>query len=101
VAITDHTKSSTSVMFNVPSDFKKFTFDYNNSKFIECDEQLVYRNQRYSYMQNQELNLNVSKDLSYLSQILVSRYKHFWLSGGTLLGNFHTSFISSSMFLKE
>lgn len=92
MVLTDHSKSSNSIKFNVPDNINKHEFDYKNSEFLECNGQMATGNQQQSYQQNSALNFNVSQDLSYLSEYLTSKYKHYWLSGGTLLGKFSRSF---------
>lgn len=75
---------------NVPSDINKFLFDYNNSKFLECNRTAVEANfkaSKYKYFQNETINQRVKHTLKYLTNVLESSNKHYWLTGGTLLGN--------------
>jgi len=75
--------------FNVPSDIKKFLFDYNHSRFLECNTQLAKKNIEKlgkKYAQNENKNKMVTKVTEHMSGTLENFYKHYWLAGGTLLG---------------
>jgi hypothetical protein len=75
----------------IPSNLKKFLFDYNVSKFIECNRTLAVNNLRLlgdSYKQNVDRNKMLSPVMSHISKTLEGLYKHYWLAGGTLLGIF-------------
>ena len=75
--------------FNVPSNLKKFLFDYDHSRFLECNTQLAKKNIEKlgkKYAQNEKKNKMVTKVTEHLSDSLEGFYKHYWLAGGTLLG---------------
>lgn len=75
--------------FNVPSDFKKFLFDYDHSKFLECNSFLAKKNFEKlgtKYAQNEKKNNMISPVIEHISNSLEEYYKHYWLAGGTLLG---------------
>ena len=73
----------------IPANIKKFIFDYNVSKFIECNRTLADHNLRVigeKYKQNEERNKMLLPVMSHISKTLERLYKHYWLAGGTLLG---------------
>ena len=73
----------------IPDNLKRFFYDYNHSKFIECNSEMVKRNYELSnetYFQNKTLNEQRKPCLVYIAQQLESMYKTYWLSSGTLLG---------------
>lgn len=75
--------------FNMPSDLKRFLFDYQNSKFLECNTYLAKKNIEKigkKYAQNEKKNKMISPVIEHLSNSLEGFYKHYWLAGGTLLG---------------
>ncbi len=75
--------------FYVPSKLKQFLFDYDHSKFIECNREMAKMNLKKigpSYAQNIKRNKMISKVTEHISDTLDSFYKHYWLAGGTLLG---------------
>ena len=77
--------------FNVPTDVKRFLFDYDHSKFIECNKFLTKKNLDTlgdSYAQNEVRNAMITPITKYISNSLESYYKHYWLAGGTLLGKY-------------
>ena len=70
----------------VPKDIKKFLFDYDHSKFIECNREMARDLISESYHQNQRINKEVEPNMIYITKKLESLNIHYWLSGGTLLG---------------
>ena len=73
----------------VPSNIKNFLFDYNVSKFLECNRTLADANLRKmgdKYKPNIERNNMLLPVMSHMSKTLEGLYKHYWLAGGTLLG---------------
>ena len=77
-------------VLRIPKDTKRFLFDYEHSKFIECNRSMAlnvavkYKN----YTQNEALNTRITPCMSYISQKLEKLKKRYWLAGGTLLGEF-------------
>jgi hypothetical protein len=74
----------------VPSNLKFFLFEYKNSKFIECnqdlrDEIFKIKGKNYSYLNATKEN-NAISVLEYIAKSLESLYKNYWISSGTLLG---------------
>jgi hypothetical protein len=77
------------ILFNLPSDIKKLLFDYNHSKFLECNTNLAKKNLEKigkKYNQNEKKNKMISVVTEHLSETLEKFEKHYWLAGGTLLG---------------
>jgi hypothetical protein len=75
--------------FYVPSNMKRFTFEYNHSTFIECNRDLARANLRkLGPKHNQDLKKNkmILPVVTHISETMESMYKHYWLAGGTLLG---------------
>ena len=72
--------------FNLPVNIKKFLFDYEHSRFIECNEVMAKANLNNNYQQNLTQLKLIQPSLQYIVQFLESINKHYWLSGGTLLG---------------
>lgn len=73
----------------MPSDLNRFLFDYENSKFIECNSEAVQENlkaSKYSYVQNETYNNMIKPRLRYMADVFESAYKHYLLTGLTLLG---------------
>ncbi len=72
--------------FYIPSDIKKYFFDYEHSEFIECNKKLQFINSNPGYLQNDKMNKMISPSMEYISRSLEGAFKRYWLSGGTLLG---------------
>jgi len=72
--------------FNVPSNIKKYLFDYEHSEFIECNKQLQAVNSNSNYVQNNAMNRRVWPAMDYIARSLEGLSRHYWLGGGTLLG---------------
>ena len=70
----------------VPMDIERFHYDYEHSKFLECNRELARQVLVGTYKQNNEKNKRLSKPASHIQDILQSFNKHYWLAGGTLLG---------------
>ena len=72
-------------MFSVPDNLKKFLFDYEQSRFIECNRTLANNNVKLmgaNYTQNSKRNKMISGVITHISDSLESFYKHYWLAGG-------------------
>jgi hypothetical protein len=73
----------------IPSDVKRFLFDYSHSIMLKCNQSLADENFKLSngkYKQNLRKNSKILPGFKYLIQKLESSYKSYWLDGGTLLG---------------
>jgi hypothetical protein len=72
----------------LPSNIKQFLYNYENSKFIECNQDLVQINKfrKEKYEQNMTKNEVMMSSLKYVTRFLEDNQKHYWLFGGTLLG---------------
>jgi hypothetical protein len=76
-------------LFRIPLDLDRYLFDYDHSKFIECNSSLAIRSIQINekkYEQNAEKNAKISKVIEYISEKLENFSKHYWLAGGSLLG---------------
>jgi hypothetical protein len=71
----------------VPSNIKFFLFEYDHSKFLECNKAL---SKNISIDKGYKIDVKrdaiIAKGLVYLASYLESIYKHYWLASGTLLG---------------
>ena len=75
--------------FYVPSNLESFLFEYDHSKFLECNREMAKANLRRmgpTYRQNLKRNKMIAKVTEHISDTLESFNKHYWLAGGTLLG---------------
>ncbi len=73
----------------IPDNIDRFVYDYEHSKFIECNSKLANENYELSngaYSQNTEKVKKLMPCLIYLADELENMYKHYWMSSGTLLG---------------
>lgn len=71
----------------MPGKLKQFKFDYDKSKFIECNRQLAMGNKRKDkYMQNMDKSSRIIPRMVYVTRYLESIYTNYWLAAGTLLG---------------
>lgn len=87
-SIQDYTDEN-SFIFKIPNSLKRFLFDYDHSKFIECNSTLAKRRIQVDgvkYEQNREKNEQILKVIEYISEKLEGFSKHYWLAGGSLLG---------------
>lgn len=66
----------------IPSNINTFLFDFQNSKFIECNTTLT------KITQDKIKNKKFVKVLKYVTSKLENMNKRYWLSSGTLLGRF-------------
>jgi hypothetical protein len=76
-------------LFMVPSNIKRFLFEYEHSVFIECNRDLARKNiEKLGPKYNQDIKKNrmILPVVKHISQTLESNYVHYWLAGGTLLG---------------
>jgi hypothetical protein len=73
---------------NIPSDFKRFLFDYNNSEFIECNRTLFKMNAKLlqNSKRNKTLKSLLATRLHSVTSKLEDYHKSYWLAAGTLLG---------------
>lgn len=79
-------KDSENIQIYIPSPIKQFLFDYDHSKFIECNHKLSIINAK-DIEKNRNKLTKVFNSLSYLTKSLESMHKHYALLEGTLLGN--------------
>ncbi len=78
-------KYSQNIQTYIPSPVKQFLFDYDHSKFIECNHDLSIINAK-DIEKNKNKLIKVFNSLSYLTKSLESMHKHYALIEGTLLG---------------
>jgi hypothetical protein len=74
----------------IPENLKKFFYDYNHSKFLECNSEMAKMNfflSNGTYRQNDTLNTKVKPCFVNIAQELENMLVPYWLSSGTLLGN--------------
>lgn len=96
-------------LIKVTENIDKFLFDYQHSKFIECNSELASNyTSSGKYEQKEDLNKRITPCMIELADTLESMYKRYWLSSGTLLGWYrqcgiiaHTTDIDFSMSIKE
>ena len=73
----------------VPENIKRYLYDYDHSKFIECDQELA-KNISSLYdgvlKQNDTMNKKLMPCMVKLVQTLEGMYKNYWLTSGTILG---------------
>ena len=77
-------------------------FDYNHSRFLECNTQLAKKNLEKigkKYIQNEKKNKMISVVTGHLSETLEKFEKHYWLAGGTLLGKFLFKILFNTIFI--
>lgn len=72
----------------VPSNINKFLFDYNVSKFLECNRTMALNLQNLNDKYRQDLikNKMLLPVITHIMSTLEGLSKHYWLAGGTLLG---------------
>ena len=97
--------------FYVPSNLKRFAFDYDHSVFIECDTELAEKTQGPNgpnYNQNADKNTEMMMTLQYVVGTMSFHKKNYWLHAGTLLGWYrdcgilpHANDIDLAMFAEE
>ena len=73
------------VKLSIPMPIQQFLFDYNHSKFLECNFELSKMHAK-EIEKNMKKIKNVLKSLNYLTKTLESMQKHYSLLEGTLLG---------------
>ena len=66
-------------------DTKHFLYQYNNSKFIECNHKLAQSTSKFQKQNPTKNQLYVSR-FKYVKDFLESNQKVYWLIAGTLLG---------------
>lgn len=69
----------------IPKNIQKFLYDYEHSKFIECNRTLADSLQQ-TYAQNVDKSVKIVQSLKYLTLKLEEMYKNYWITSGTLLG---------------
>ena len=77
------------VIILVPSNINKFLYDYNHSALRECNRELAELNFKLSnrsYKQNNAKNAKMLPGIHYLTSVLESKLKPYWVASGTLLG---------------
>ena len=70
----------------MPTNPGKFVYDYQYSKFIECNRtsaDIVMQ----KYPQNIEKNKNLISSMMYIRSVIEGMRKPYWLMSGTVLGN--------------
>jgi hypothetical protein len=70
-------------LFRVPTDLDQFMYDYDHSKFVECDCDLA---RNATNKQDYGKNSKAMSLLAYVVDYLHSIQKHFFLFGGSLIG---------------
>ncbi len=81
--------SSGDQSISIPNNLRKFLYNYNHSRFLEClqntenfNKKLIEKNEK----QNITKNAMIKPYLKYLKDYFESLYKNYWLISGTLLG---------------
>ncbi len=75
--------------FYIHSNLKHFLYEYENSKFLECNRTMLKENQKKlgpSYAIDEKKKNRIASDIEYVANSLESFYKKYWLDSGTLLG---------------
>lgn len=73
----------------IPSDLKKFLYDYDHSVMRECNSLLAAENLKLSngkYKQNLKKNSRVLPGLKYIIEKFETNFKSYWIDSGSLLG---------------
>ncbi len=73
----------------MPSNIKKFLYDYKYSKFLECNYKLAKKlkeKQGANYTENKERNVKILTGLRKFNEVMNDLYIPYTLFGGTLLG---------------
>jgi hypothetical protein len=79
----------------IPENLDRFFYDYDHSKFLECNSELAQQNYQLSngnYAQNTFRNERMMPCFVHAIQQLESMYKNYWLSSGSLLGKNYLKF---------
>ena len=77
--------SKENIQFYVPTPLHKFFYDYNHSKFLECNQELANKNQLALNKDDKNLD-KILNSLNYLTKNLEEMKKNYALVQGTLLG---------------
>ena len=72
--------------YNIPNKLPNFLFDYNHSRFVECNRELAVATLSLNFTQNKTLNNRINSNVNYFQTSLLDLKKRYWLAGGTLLG---------------
>ncbi len=82
----------------LPKNLKTFLYHYKYSKFIECNRTIADSNiglnvsqkngKIIEYKQNTKKNDDIMQGLTYLAKVFERLDKPYWISDGTLLGNY-------------
>ena len=74
----------------IPSNIKKFLFDYEHSKFIECNRSMAKINRNLNKTNYGSKHKKREKEipvcLEHMLNYLDKNYKRFWMVSGTMLG---------------
>ncbi len=73
----------------IPSDIKKFLFDYQHSKFIECNRKYAKESVKHmgdKYSANELQIIKARDGFVYVKSVLEGMRKNYWLAAGSLLG---------------
>ena len=82
-------------MFSL-SDTDKFLYDYEHSKFIECNRKHAEESKKQmgkTYETGDIQNVKARHGLTYVKSVLEDFRKNYWLAAGTLLGTKSLHFI--------
>ena len=72
------------------SNLKHFLYEYENSKFLECNRTILKENQKKlgpTYAIDENKKNRISGVIEYVADSLEKFFKNYWLDSGTLLGN--------------
>ncbi len=85
---------------NVPVDLIKFLFDYKHSKFVECNREYAkdsLNRMKGDYSADEQQIKIARHGIVYVTSIIESFQKNYWLAAGTLLGNLSKIFILNQL----
>ena len=71
------------------SNLKHFLYEYENSKFLECNRTILKENQKKlgpTYAIDENKKNRISGVIEYVADSLEKFFKNYWLDSGTLLG---------------
>jgi hypothetical protein len=84
---------------NIPKDTSQFLYDYNQSKFIECNSELAQKNfikMGANYTEKAHFKHIISNCTTKLTGFLESKQKYYFLTAGSLLGKISIQFESKT-----
>ena len=76
-------------LINIPSNLKRFLYEYDHSVFYECNKAAVIENSKRfgnNYTQNKQMNEKIVPEIIYFSTVMERLYLSYGLISGTLLG---------------